>query len=133
MIPEVTTNLTEVELEVSPSLTYGVDFEAGRMTDNIDNLDAVKQAVRKILSTERYAYVIYSSQYGIQLLQLIGQDYDYIVTALRKIIEDAISIDDRITGIEDYTATPIDANSVSVSFTVTSIYGNFGYTTEVNF
>nr|DAO59717.1 MAG TPA: Protein of unknown function (DUF2634) [Caudoviricetes sp.] len=49
-----------------PSYTYNVEFEAdGQINGFTDGLKAMKLAVFKILSTERYRYPIYSWNYGI--------------------------------------------------------------------
>ena len=33
------------------------------------------QAIRKIMGTERYAFVIYTANYGIELQRLVGKDF----------------------------------------------------------
>ena len=42
---------------VQSSRTWRLDAETGRIAGKIDGLEAVKQAVFKILQTERYAYM----------------------------------------------------------------------------
>nr|WP_313785006.1 DUF2634 domain-containing protein [Paenibacillus larvae] len=39
----------------------------------MDGLEAIRQAVHKILHTERYEHLIYSPDYGSELTGLIGQ------------------------------------------------------------
>ena len=56
-----------------PSKTYAMyvtDDKSGFL-GKTDDEAAVKQAILKILNTERYAYEIYSWDYGIELNDLI--------------------------------------------------------------
>ena len=66
-----------------PSYTYNVEFEAdGQINGFTDGLKAMKLAVFKILSTERYRYPIYSWNYGIELEDLFGQPIPYVYAEL---------------------------------------------------
>ena len=53
MIPVVDDELLTLEDETQPSLTYALDAENGRIRGKVDGLEAVKQAVYLVLSTER--------------------------------------------------------------------------------
>ena len=64
MIPVVDDELLTLEDETQPSLTYALDAENGRIRGKVDGLEAVKQAVYLVLSTERFAHLIYSWNYG---------------------------------------------------------------------
>ena len=107
MIPEQTIDLTNLEIENQPSRTYKLDFERKRIGGMIDNEQAIMQMVMKILYTERYAYVIYSSQYGVELDRMIGQDYDFIVSDLERTITEALTADDRVIDITDFQTNKI--------------------------
>ena len=87
--------------------------------------------VMKILSTERYAYVIYSSQYGVELDRMIGQDYDFIVSDLERTITEALLADDRILSITDFVAEQTAIDRMTVTFTVNSVVGSTNINTEV--
>ena len=67
MIPVVDDELLTLEDETQPSLTYALDAENGRIRGKVDGLEAVKQAVYLVLSTERFAHLIYSWNYGAEL------------------------------------------------------------------
>ena len=63
MIPSTVGFLNQdFEIEEQPSLTYKMDLESD---DNavvrgfIDNQEAMKQTIFRILNTERYKYIIY--------------------------------------------------------------------------
>ena len=131
MIPEQVIDLTDLEIENQPSRTYKLDFERKRIGGMIDNEQAIMQMVMKILYTERYAYVIYSSQYGVELDRMIGQDYDFIVSDLERTITEALTADDRIIDITDFQINKIGIDKMEVSFTVNSTVGSANINTEV--
>lgn len=56
------------EGEKIPSYTYKLDDT--RVRGYVDGSEAVKQAVYKILMTERYKYIIYGFNYGVELDRL---------------------------------------------------------------
>jgi len=131
LIPEQAIDLTNLEIENQPSRTYKLDFERKRIGGMIDNERAIMQMVMKILSTERYAYVIYSSQYGVELDRLIGQDYDFIVSDLERTITEALTADDRVIDITDFQINKIGIDKMEVSFTVNTFDGSVDIETEV--
>jgi hypothetical protein len=131
LIPEQTIDLTNLEVENQPTRTYKLDFERKRIGGMIDNEQAIMQMVMKILSTERYAYVIYSSQYGVELDRMIGQDYDFIVSDLERTITEALTADDRVIDITDFQTNKIGIDKMEVSFTVNTFDGSVDIETEV--
>ena len=67
---------TAVEVETpasQPSRTYAVNWQTGRVSGTVDGMDALKQAIYKVLQTERFAHLIYSWNYGFEANRLIGQ------------------------------------------------------------
>lgn len=132
MIPEQSIDLTNVEIENQPSRTYKLDFERKRIGGMIDNEQAIMQMVMKILYTERYAYVIYSSQYGVELDRMIGQDYDFIVSDLERTITEALTADDRVIDITDFQTNKTGNDKMEVSFTVNTFDGSVDIETEVS-
>ena len=120
----------EVEEEQQPSLTYGIDFEKGRIVGMIDGLEAVKQAVFLILQTERYRYLIYSDDYGSELEGLIGRDPLFVRSELKRRIREALLQDDRIEDVTNFDIQ-INGDSALVRFTVVTIFGDFEAEQEV--
>ena len=59
-----------------------------RIPDNrsfpLIKLVAVKQAVYKIIMTERYQYIMYSWNYGVELLDLFGEPVTYVCPELKR-------------------------------------------------
>ena len=54
----------------APSKTFRI--HGGRIEGTIDGLDAVRQSIELILTTERFLWPIFSSDYGAELEELIG-------------------------------------------------------------
>ena len=131
MIPEQNANLTILEEQIQPSRTYHLDLVRKRVTSMIDGQDAIIQAVRKILYTERYAYVIYSSQYGVELDRLVGQEYDFIVSDIKRTLTEALLTDNRIIGLENFEMEKTGLDTMEVNFLVNSIEGEINFSTEV--
>jgi phage baseplate assembly protein W len=131
MIPEQKANLTILEEQIQPSRTYHLDLVRKRVTSMIDGQDAIIQAVRKILYTERYAYVIYSSQYGVELDRLVGQEYDFIVSDIKRTLTEALLVDNRIISLENFEMEKTGLDTMEVNFLVNSIEGEINFSTEV--
>lgn len=131
MIPEQNANLTILEEQIQPSRTYHLDLVRKRVTSMIDGQDAIIQAVRKILYTERYAYVIYSSQYGVELDRLVGQEYDFIVSDIKRTLTEALLVDNRIISLENFEMEKTGLDTMEVNFLVNSTEGEINFSTEV--
>ena len=95
-----------------------------------DDADAYTQAVYLILGTERYQYPIYSYNYGVELADLIGQSTDYAISEIKRRVTEALMQDDRTKEIDNWSFET-DANTVTVSFTVKSIFGDINIRKEV--
>lgn len=117
------------EDDFHPSLTYRIS--GNRIQGKIDGLDAVKQAVDLLLSTERYEYVIYSWDYGSETKDMIGHSRQYIQGDLERRISEALEQDDRVTGIADFALT-FSGETATASFTVKTEFGDFEQEVTVN-
>lgn len=121
----------EEEYESPTSNTYRMDFVNKRIMGTVDELPAVEQFVKKVLSTDKYAYSIYDWYYGNELLSLVGMPYEYIVTVCPRIIEEALLDDDRILSVENFQFSKISVDAMSMSCTIKTLYGTLNYTQEV--
>ena len=75
MIPSSTGFLAkDFEISVQPTYTYKMHLKSGTVQGYTDGQDAMRQAIYKILSTERYQYAMYSWNYGVELLDLRRAD-----------------------------------------------------------
>lgn len=106
-----------------PSYTYKLAAKHDTIVGHTDGLDAYKQAIYKILNTERYKYVIYSWNYGVELSDLIGKPVYYVVPEIERRITEAVSQDDRTLSVSGFEFDTSKRGVVHVKFTVTSIYG----------
>ena len=106
---------------IQPGLTYHLHHE--RIRGNIDGLDAVKQAAYLCLLTEHGSSPIFGSQYGLRKMDLISADQGLILGRLPRRIREALTRDDRITDVTDFTFSFPDKDSIVVDFRIHSIYG----------
>jgi len=102
-----------------------------RIQGFVDNLDALQQAIYKLLNTEKYEYPIYSFSYGIELESLIGQDRLYVQMELMRRINECLLTDDRIESVENFVFN-ISEDSILCTFDVISIYGTRTMNKEVS-
>ena len=100
-----------------------MDFERERVAGNVDGLEAMKQAIFKILNTERYQYPVYSWNYGCELLELFGKPVTYVCPELERRITEALTWDERISKVTDFAFDLSQKGAVRVSFTTHTIYG----------
>ena len=114
--------MESIEKQTMPSLTWKINEERAEVRGTVDELEAMKQAVNKILRTERYQYAIYDWNYGMELEELYGKNVTYVIPELKKRIEDALLADDRVTAVTDFFFTQ-KKGSVSAEFMVHTIFG----------
>nr|DAY79933.1 MAG TPA: Protein of unknown function (DUF2634) [Caudoviricetes sp.] len=106
-----------------PTRTYKLDLDAGRVAGMVDGVDAMKQVILKILLTERFAYLIYSWNYGIELNAVVGKSYQVFSSEIKRVITEALLADSRITAVTDFKVEQIDKRSARVSFTADTVFG----------
>lgn len=122
----------EFEIEEEPSKNYKMDLQGDTVRGFCDELEAMKQTVFRILSTERYQYIIYSWNYGIETMDLYGQPVTYVCPELERRIREALLTDTRITSVTDFEHDTAVKGTVHTSFKVCTIFGNFTAQKEVN-
>lgn len=133
MIPSANTILTaDLKVTAHPSKQYRMDWDGNRILGTCDNLEAVRQSIYKILNTERYAFLIYSWDYGIELVHLYGKPPMYVCPELERMVKEALSQDDRITGIDNFEFDTSQKGVVSVTFTVHTVFGDLNEEMAVN-
>jgi len=133
LIPSRETTTGNYRIITHPTQTYGFQFKRDRITQWVDGLEAMKQTIYKILHTERYQYLIYNWNYGIELADLMGKPIPYVKAELPRRIKEALIIDDRILEVTDFSYKDTDQKStLAVSFHVKTIYGNLSASREVD-
>ena len=132
MIPNIDILMEEITDPIYPGKTYklAVDKDKTRVNGYTDDLDAVKQAIYLILSTERYQFIIYSWDYGVELVDLIGKPMPYVMSELPRRITEALTQDDRIDDVVDFEFEK-NGKKLLTKFTVISNVGNIPTELEV--
>ena len=124
MIPQAVDNdLLTLTTETQPSLTYAIDIENGRIRGKANGLESVRQAIYLILRTERYAYLIYSWNYGAELKDFIGQPREHALSGIKRCITEALLQDDRIAAVDGF-AFETKGKTVHATFTAHTIFGD---------
>lgn len=114
-----------VEDEQVPKKEYEVDFEAGKLTGKaISGLDAVLQWARIVLSTDRYFYTQYTWNHGFEGNTLIGKgnNTDYIESELKRMIQEALSVNEDITAVEINDMNITD-EKLSAKIKISTVFG----------
>ena len=123
---------TSLNVATQPSKQHRMNLDKNRILGTCDSLEAIKQSVFKILNTERYAYLIYSWGYGIELMDLYGQSPMYVCPEIERRVKEALLQDDRITGIDNFEFDTSRKGVVSVTFTVHTFFGDVNEEMVVN-
>lgn len=132
VLPQNTIDITNgVTFVQQPSLTWYINKSANQIQGEVDGLEAVKQAVEIILNVDRFWWQIYSPNSGMEWDGLIGLDPGYVASELQRRILDALSVDDRVRGISDFSYS-VSGNVLNATFTVDTVYGETQTTVEVN-
>jgi len=120
----VNSNITSINEVDYATKTYKLNKAAGRIMGYIDGIDAVHQSAEKIIQTERYAYEIYSNDYGVEIESLIGQDEDYVISVLEPNLAEGLTMDSRINSVTNFNLDATDLDNITPSFTINTTYGN---------
>lgn len=112
-----------LEYTERPTTTFIIDWSSRQIAGIGTGLDAMRQAVEIILANERFRWQIYDSNFGVELVELIGDDLDYIKAEIPRRIEEAFSVDSRILSVDNYIFTETSPGVLSVSFDVQTVYG----------
>jgi phage baseplate assembly protein W len=120
--------ITFVDEPEQPSKTYAFDFDRGEFTGAmIDEIEAIKQFIRKTLVTSRYRHLIYDREYGSELETLIGSDVtpELLDSEIPRIVQDALLYDERIDDVYDFEITKEPgSDAVVVAFSVSTADGH---------
>lgn len=120
-------------IEEQPTHTYKMNIESELVRGYTDGQEAIKQAIYKILNTERYQYVMYSWNYGIELLDLYGEPISYVCPELERRITEALTWDDRIKGVDNFEFNLSKKGEIHVTFTAHTVFGDVVAEKVVNF
>lgn len=131
MLPKANDNLiADFEYETLVSKTYKLDIDKNCIKGYCDKLVAIKQAIYKILNTERYENIIYSWNYGIELNSLYGREISYVIPELKRRIKEALTQDDRIDSVDNFKFNH-EKGKIITTFTVHTNIGEIEEQLEV--
>jgi len=132
MIPSINDDLQkDFEIEEQPSKTFKLNTDRKTIINYTDELDAVKQAIYLILSIERYNHLIYSWNYGIELVDLFGQPIPFVLPELKRRITEALLQDERIQAVDAFSFE-VNKEKVNVRFTAHTVFGDIDAEKVVN-
>lgn len=133
MIPNNPENelINDFEFEEIPTNTFKLNDSYNQLYGFTDGLEAMKQAIYLILNIERYEYLIYSWNYGVELADLFGQPISYVMAELERRISEALLQDSRITSVENFEFD-YKKNKVFCKFTAITIFGEVEIEKVVN-
>lgn len=121
IVPDVNELLSSKQ-ETSDS--YRMQINNERIKGTVAEREAVAQACYKAINTERYRYVIYSWNYGIELKDLFGKPVPYVFAVLPDRIKDCLMQDDRVESVDSFQLSHDSKGSVLCKFIVHSIFGD---------
>lgn len=123
----------DFEIVEQPSFTYRMRANESTVCGYTDGQEAMKQAVFKIIMTERYQYIMYSWNYGIELNDLFGEPVTYVCPELKRRISEALLWDGRIKDVDNFEFDFPRKGVVHVKFTAHTVWGDVQAEREVNF
>ena len=103
MIPKNDDLIRDFEIEEQATRTYRLNTSRLTVNGVVDGLNAMEQAIYKIINTQRYNHVIYSWNYGIELSDLFGKPLPYVYPEIKRRITEALLQDDRIISVSDFS------------------------------
>lgn len=135
MIPSTVGFLNQdFEIQEQPSKVYRMDLstDGDSVRGFADGVEAMKQTVFRILSTERYQHIIYPWYYGIETIDLYGEPVTYVCPELERRITEALLTDSRISSVTDFEHDTDIKGVVHTSFAVHTVLGDFQADKGVN-
>lgn len=133
MLPDYNENdglIAEIEDAIEHTNTYKLHTNINRCYGLVDGIEALKQAIFLMLSIERYDYVIYSWNTGIEIKDLIGKPVQYVISELKRRIPECLLQDDRILKVDNFEFE-VNKKKLHCIFEIESIYGTFQAEREV--
>ncbi len=114
---------TSLQYTDKPTNTFIVDWSSKQIMGMDTGLAAMRQAVEIILRNERFRWQIYDSNFGSELEDLTGEDYDYIISEIPRRVAEAFSVDSRILAVENFAFTNNHNGTMAAAFDVVTVFG----------
>ena len=116
-------DLVDIAISRHPSYTHFLNIEKERIVGMTDELEAMRQAVYLRLLIPKGKYPIYSRNYGSELYTLVGKPIPYAMSEAKRMINDALTADDRITLTSGFNFKR-GKGTLLTSYTVKTIFGD---------
>ena len=120
MIPKINHGIVNVKLKEIPTKTFFIDKD--KIASYCDNIEAMKQAISLLLSTEKNEHLIFNTDYGVEFSDLIGRPASFVYSEIKRRITESLLYDKRILNVSDFSFNR-QKNKVITTFCVTTIYG----------
>ena len=114
-----------IQEETKEPKDYEIDFKTGKLTGRmVTGIKAIEQWIYLALKTDRYFFTQYSWDFGSELNTLIGKHVsrEYVESEVKRMVEDALLVNEYITSIENLTCS-IENDVLVAAFTVNTVYG----------
>lgn len=132
MIPSTSKTLNnEIEFIEQSSYTFYLDMNNNVVFGYTDSREAMKQAIYLIIETERYKWVIFSWNYGIELEDLFGMPISWVIPEIKRRIQEACLQDTRIKSVDNFEFE-VGKGTLLVMFTAHTIFGDISIEKGVN-
>ena len=124
LIPSVSDGVTADIVDYTiPTRTYNLEYDKdSQIRGYCDQLKAMRQAIYKIINTDRYEYIIYSWNYGIELEDLFGKPIPFVYAELHRRVTEALLADDRILKVYNFEFSH-NRGDVLMKFNVDTVFG----------
>lgn len=133
MIPTTSPELQEeLDFEEEPGLGFKLNTRSERITGLVDDVESVKQAIFMILNIERYDYLIYTWDFGVELKDLYGELVTYACPEIERRVSEALMMDDRITDVNSFDFDYSNKGIIHTTFVVETIFGDLEEELAVN-
>lgn len=139
--------LDEDELEAEegaaePELPYrdwAIDFDTGKLATRggrhyiVENEDALRVWIWKVLQTKQGVYPCYDDDFGSEMHALVGEtDVEDMAAHAEFYLESALTVSPYIDAVRDVTVVR-KLDRAIISFTVVTIWGDIEEETEVEY
>lgn len=112
------------------SRTYRIDWDAGRIIGFVDGQDAMNQFIKKAILTPRFRCLIYSNQYGSEIIDMLLDKEvtrEYVEAEISFLVTDTLIHDPRVLRVYnieiEFRDTYPMQDSCIITFDVDTIYG----------
>ena len=126
---EVTATEEELPLFTQPAWNFEVDkfiFDGNGQHVIVTGQEALKVWIYKALKTERFSYLAYSWQYGIELHPFVGKvmSVQERYSELRRVITECLMVNPYILSVDSVEFSPENKeNLVNTTIVLTTVYG----------